>query len=361
MPSLFDPIRIGAIECANRIFMSPLTRSRGTRDHVPTPLMVEYYRQRANAGLIISEATGVSQQGLGTPFAPGIWNDQQIAAWCPITSAVHAAGGRIICQLWHMGRVVHSDFLGGQPPVSSSAIAAPGDARTYDGNKSNVTPRALAASEIPGLVADFAQGARNAIAAGFDGVQLHAANGYLLDQFLRDSCNKRTDAYGGSPVNRVRLLREITEAIAATVGPERTAIRVSPLIPMLGCQDSAAEEVFLCVADTMSRIGIAFLEVREPAPNVRPDNAPLIATQIKTRFRGPMVLNTGYDRADAMAAVANGSADAITFGKPYIANPDLAERLSKNVPLATVNVTTLYSPGPVGYVDYPRYASMPGL
>jgi N-ethylmaleimide reductase len=355
MPTLFDPIRIGAIQCANRIFMSPLTRSRGTRDHIPTPLMVEYYTQRANAGLIISEATGISQQGLGTPFAPGIWNDEQVAAWRPVTKAVHAAGGRIICQLWHMGRVVHPDFLGGQPPVSSSAVAAPGDARTYSGNKPNVVPRALDASEIPGIVADFARAARNAIAAGFDGVQLHAANGYLIDQFLRDSCNKRTDAYGGTAEKRVRLLAEVVEVIVAAVGAERTAVRVSPLIPMLGCEDSDAEAVFLCVADTLSRLRIAFLEVREPAPNIRAAGGPVIAARMRERFRGPMVLNTGYDRADAMAAVTNGLADAITFGKPYIANPDLAKRLALNVPLGTVNVSTLYAPGPAGYIDYPRY------
>jgi len=227
MPSLFDPIRLGNLDLPNRILMAPLTRGRSTREHVPTPIMAEYYAQRASAGLIITEATGISQEGLGWPYAPGIWNDAQVEAWKPIVKAVHDKGGRIALQLWHMGYLVHPDFLGGQPPVSSSARTAPDEAHTYEGKKPYGEARALREDEIPRLLADYENAAKNAVAAGFDGVQIHAANGYLIDEFLRDGANKRTDRYGGSIENRVRLLTKIAQTVAGVVGPERTGIRFS--------------------------------------------------------------------------------------------------------------------------------------
>ncbi|MET0372772.1 MAG: alkene reductase, partial [Rhizorhabdus sp.] len=240
MPTLFDPIALGAITAPNRIIMAPLTRSRATREAVPTPVMAEYYAQRASAGLIISEATGISRAGLGWPDAPGIWNDEQVAAWRVVTDAVHEAGGRIVSQLWHMGRVVHPSFSGEQP-VSSSAIAAPDLAHTYEGKQPYVVPRALGIDEMPALVDDYRDAARNAIAAGFDGVQIHAANGYLIDQFLRDGVNRRNDAYGGPIENRLRLLDEVTRAVVDTVGAERTSVRLSPNGVAQGTDDSNPE------------------------------------------------------------------------------------------------------------------------
>ena len=223
MPSLFDPIKLGALDCPNRILMAPLTRGRATREHVPTDLMKTYYSQRADAGLILTEATGISRQGLGWPYAPGLWTDAQVEGWKPVVAAVHEAGGRIFAQLWHMGRVVHSSFLGGAQPVSSSATLAPAKAHTYDGRKPYDEARALRLDEIPGVIGEYVQAARNARAAGFDGVQIHGANGYLIDQFLRDGTNLRDDAYGGPVENRIRLLREVTQAVADEVGADRTA------------------------------------------------------------------------------------------------------------------------------------------
>ena len=225
MPTLFDPITLGAIEAPNRILMAPMTRARGTRDHVPTPMMADYYAQRASAGLIISEAIGITQQGLGWPYATGLWSAEQIAGWRRVTDAVHDAGGRIIAQLWHMGRVVHPSFLGGAQPVSSSVTTAPGDAHTYAGKQPYTAARALRRDEIPGILKDFQTAARNAMEAGFDGVQLHASNGYLIDQFLRDSANFRDDEYGGSIANRVRFLREAAQALSDAVGADRVGVR----------------------------------------------------------------------------------------------------------------------------------------
>ncbi len=365
MPTLFDPIRLGQFECSNRIFMSPLTRSRASREGVPSPLVREHYAQRATAGLIISEAVGVTRQGLGWPFAPGIWNQAQVSAWRPVTREVHAHKGRIIAQLWHMGRLVHPDYLGGTAPVSSWAIAAPDNAKTYEGPKPYAVPHMLNVAEIKGIIADYVHAAKNAMSSEFDGIQLHAANGYLFDQFMRDSCNQRSDDYGGTPEKRTRFIVETVQAIADAIGADRVAIRVSPAIPLQGCVDSAAEEVFTRVAEAMRRIGIMFLEVREPAPNLRkvtpPPHTtnwpavPLIAARLKAAFKGPFVVNTGYDRTDAMAAVANGEADAIAFGKPFISNPDLVARLANNRPLAQHDLATLYTQGAEGYTSYPAW------
>ena len=351
--TLFDPIRLGAITAPNRILMAPLTRGRATRTHIPTPIMADYYAQRAGAGLIISEATGISQQGLGWPYAPGLWSDAQVAAWKPVTAAVHKAGGRIVAQLWHMGRLGHPDLMG--TPVSSSAIAAPGQAYTYDGKKNYTVPQALARDDIPSLLHDYRRAATNAMSAGFDGVQIHAANGYLIDQFLRDNTNTRTDDYGGSIEHRLRLLREVTEAVVGIVGADRTAVRLSPNGAIQGVDDSNAPALFEAAAGALSRYDLAFLELREPSPEgtFGKPSTPPVAPAIKAAFKGPLVLNSDYDSAAAAAAMASGAADAIAFGRTFLANPDLPYRLEAGLPLAKDNPATWYSQGPEGYIDYP--------
>lgn len=354
--SLFDPIQLGAIHAPNRVLMSPLTRGRSSAGHVPiSELKAEYYSQRASAGLIIAEATGISQEGLGWPSAPGIWSDEQVEAWKPVTKAVHDAGGRIILQLWHMGRLVHSDFLGGAQPVSASATTAPGDAHTAEGKKPYVEARALETSEIPRIVADYVHAAKNAIAAGFDGVQIHGANGYLIDQFLRDNSNFRTDAYGGSIENRIRLLREVTQAVVDAVGTDRTSVRLSPNGETQGADDSNPVALFTAAAAALQQIGIAFLELREVKPygNFGQTEVPRVSPDIRKVFTGPLVLNQEYTKELADADLASGLADAISFGRPYISNPDLVERLRTGAELTPDNYRTWYSPGPEGYTDYP--------
>jgi len=355
LPSLFEPITVGAILCPNRVFMAPLTRGRATRDHVSTELMATYYAQRASAGLIITEATGISQQGLGWPFAPGIWTVEQMEAWKPIVAAVHEAGGRIMCQLWHMGRVVHPSFLGGEAPVSASATKAPHKAHTYDGRQPYAEARPLRADEIPGLLSDYSRAAALAVAAGFDGVQLHAANGYLIDQFLRDGTNLRDDDYGGPIENRIRLLREATRAIADTVGAERTAVRLSPNSDTQACQDSDPEALFTAAAAALQEIGIAFLELREPGPDgtFGTSDVPPVSPAIRKVFTGPLVLNSDYVGENAEAALADERCDAIAFGRTFLANPDLPQRLRNRLPLNPDDRATWYSQGPKGYTDYP--------
>jgi 2,4-dienoyl-CoA reductase-like NADH-dependent reductase (Old Yellow Enzyme family) len=354
MPSLFDPIQLGAITAPNRVLMAPLTRGRATRDHVPTPIMADYYAQRAGAGLIISEATGISQQGLGWPLAPGLWTGQQVAAWRPVTAAVHARGGHIVAQLWHMGRVVHSSLGGGQP-VSASATTAPGEAHTYDGKQAFEVARPLGVDEIPGLIADYVTAARNALEAGFDGVQVHAANGYLIDQFLRDGANHRKDSYGGTPENRVRLLREVTQAVADAIGADRTSVRLSPNGDMQGVDDSDPASLFAVAAQALDAIGIAFLELREPGPNgtFGATEVPRQSPLIRQHFSGPLVLNSDYDLARAQADLDSGLADAISFGRPFLANPDLVDRLKASAPVNQAPMTAFYSQGEEGYTDFP--------
>ena len=354
--TLFDPITLGAIEAPNRILMAPLTRGRSNAGHVPvSELKAEYYGQRADAGLLIAEATGISQEGLGWPSAPGIWSDDQVAAWKSVTDEVHARGGRIILQLWHMGRLVHSDFLGGARPVSSSATTAPGDAHTVEGKKPYVEARALETSEIPRVIADYVHAAKNAIAAGFDGVQIHGANGYLIDQFLRDNANFRTDEYGGSIENRIRLLREITQAVVDAIGADRTSVRLSPNGETQGADDSNPVALFTAAAAALQDIGIAFLELREVKPygNFGQTEVPRVSPEIRKVFTGPLVLNQEYTKELADADLASGLADAISFGRPYIGNPDLVERLRTGAELTPDNYRTWYSPGAEGYTDYP--------
>ncbi len=355
MPTLFDPIALGAIQAPNRIFMAPLTRGRGSRAHVPTALMAEYYAQRASAGLIITEATGISQQGLGWAYAPGIWSTEQVGAWKKVVSSVHAAGGRIVCQLWHMGRIVHPDFLGGKTPVSASATTAPGETRTYEGKKKYVQARALELDEIPGLIRDYQRAARNALEAGFDGIQLHAANGYLIDQFLRDGTNKRTDRYGGSVENRIRLLVEVTEALIGVAGVERTGVRLSPNDDPQGCGDSDSATLFSQAAAALNSLNIAFLEMRasRPGSSFRPATRQ-ITPLIRRAYKGVLALNSDYSFKDASLALQNGEADAIAFGRLFLANPDLPARFARNGGLNVPHPTTFYTPGHAGYTDYPR-------
>ncbi|PNP97113.1 alkene reductase [Sphingobium sp. SA916] len=354
MANLFEPVQLGAIHAPNRVLMAPLTRGRATRDHVPTPIMADYYRQRASAGLIISEATGISRQGLGWPFAPGLWSEEQVEAWRPVTEAVHEAGGRIVAQLWHMGRVVHSSVTGEQP-VSASATAGPGDAHTYDGKKPYEQARPLAIDEIPGVIADYVRAAKNAIAAGFDGVQIHAANGYLIDQFLRDGSNHRDDIYGGSIENRVRLLREVTQAVADAIGADRVSVRLSPNGETQGVDDSNPSALFAAAADVLQQIGIAFLELREPGPDgsFGRTDVPRQSPVIRRHFSGPLILNSDYDLERAQRDLDSGLADGVSFGRAFLANPDLPKRLRINAPLNGANMATFYSQGEEGYVDYP--------
>jgi N-ethylmaleimide reductase len=351
MPSLFDPITIGAIEAANRIFMAPLTRMRASSDHVPTELMIEYYRQRASSGLIIAEATGISRTGLGWPNTPGLWTDQQTENWKPITDAVHAAGGRIMAQLWHMGRLARPDTTGLES-ISSSPVRAPyavPDKNPYG------TPRAATLDDIRQTIDDYAAAARNAIAAGFDGVQVHSANGYLIDQFLRNGVNARDDQYGGSPENRIRFMREVMERVIAEVGADRTAIRLSPNGESQGADDSDPESVFLPAAVALNAMGIAFLELREQSPTSTfgSSSVPKLSPQIRQVFTGPLMLNQEYTFESAQADLDSGLADAISWGRKYIGNPDLVEHFRAGAPLTEDNPKTWYSKGAAGYTDYP--------
>lgn len=356
MPTLFDPISFGSIAAPNRIVMAPLTRGRSDATHVPiTALKAEYYSQRAAAGLIIAEATGITQEGLGWPFAPGIWHADQVEAWKPVIGAVHDAGGRIVLQLWHMGRLVHPDFLGGAQPVSASATTAPGQAHTATGRQPYAHARALRLDEIPRLIGDYVHAARNAMRAGFDGIQLHSANGYLIDQFLRDNSNFRDDDYGGSIENRTRLLREVTQALVETVGAGRVSVRLSPNGDSQGADDSNPVALFTAAAAALQALDIGFLELREQKDfgNFGTTDVPRVSPHIRRVFTNPLVLNQEYRLASAQKDIASGLADAISFGRPFISNPDLVARLECDAELAPDNYRTWYSPGPEGYVDYP--------
>lgn len=357
MPTLFDPLALGALTIPNRILMAPMTRGRATRDHVPTALMADHYAQRASAGLIISEAIGISRQGLGWPYAPGLWSEAQVAAWKPVTEAVHDRGGRIVAQLWHMGRMTHS-ALTGEQPVSSSATATPGEAYLYAGKAPYEIARPLDVAEIPGIVAQYVLAARHAIIAGFDGVQIHAGNGQLIDQFLRNNSNFRTDSYGGDVPNRIRLLIEVTQAVAGAVGADRTSVRLSPNGETYGVDDSDPTPLFEAVAIALNPIGLSFLELKEASPEgtfVSTD-APRQSPMMRPHFNGSLVLNSDYTPARAQADLDSGLADAISFGRPFLANPDLVERLREGAPLNPVEEATLYTQGAEGYIDYPALA-----
>ncbi len=363
--SLFQPIQLGAIHAKNRILMAPLTRGRSSQPgSVPNDMMVTYYRQRAGAGLIISEATGISVEGLGWPAAPGIWSDEQVEGWKKVTEAVHAQGGAIVLQMWHMGRLVHPDFLGGEPPVSASATTAPGHAHTFEGRKDHQQARALSVEEIQRVVADYRHAAENAKKAGFDGVQLHGANGYLVDQFLRETTNQRTDDYGGSPENRTRFLREVLTALVDVWGADRVSVRLSPNGETQGADDSNPAAVFGAAAQVVEDLQLGFLELREPGPEgtFGQTDVPKQSPLIRTIYSGPLVLNSDYTAEQAAAEVEAGQCDAVSFGRPYISNPDLAERIRQGAPWAeNVNVPqSWYLPGPAGYIDYPTLEESQG-
>ena len=354
--ALFQPLRLGAIEAPNRILMAPLTRGRATPPNfVPNEMMETYYRQRAGAGLIISEATGISVEGLGWPNAPGIWSEEQVEGWKPITDGVHQEGGRIVLQMWHMGRIVHPDFLGGEPPVSASATTAPGHAHTPTGRKDYAQARALTVDEIKRVVEDYRKAGENAKKAGFDGVQLHGANGYLIDQFLRRSTNLREDEYGGSAENRSRLLGEVLDALIDVWGADRVGLRLSPNGETQGTDDSDPASLFPVAAQALDALGIAFLELREltPTGTYGSSEVPRQSPLIRQHFKGPLILNSDYTKASVQAAIDSGVADGIAFGRPFIANPDLVERLRIDAPLNEWNPKTFYTQGAEGYTDYP--------
>ncbi|MBS7663757.1 alkene reductase [Pseudomonas lalucatii] len=348
MPTLFDPIKIGELELANRIIMAPLTRTRADAGRVPNALMAEYYVQRASAGLIISEATAVTPMGVGYPDTPGIWSAEQVRGWSNITKAVHAHGGKIVLQLWHVGRISDPLYLNGELPVAPSAIAAKGHVSLVRPQKDYVTPRALETEEIADIVEAYRIGAENAKAAGFDGVEIHGANGYLLDQFLQDSTNQRSDRYGGSIENRARLLLEVTDAAIEVWGAGRVGVHLSPRADAHDMGDANCAETFGYVARELGKRGIAFICAREQAA----DDS--LAPSLKQAFGGVFIANERFTKAQANAWLAEGKADAVAFGIPFIANPDLPARLEQDAPLNEPQVQTFYGQGPVGYIDYPR-------
>ena len=352
MPSLFDPITIGALTLKNRIFMAPLTRSRAGADRIPNNLMADYYVQRAGAGLIITEATSVTPMGVGYADTPGIWSDEQVEGWKIITDAVHKAGGHIFMQLWHVGRVSDPMFLDGQLPVAPSAIAPKGHVSLVRPEKPFVTPRALETSEIPGIIEAYRQGAENAKRAGFDGVEIHGANGYLLDQFLQDSTNKRTDAYGGSIENRARLMLEVTDAVVSVWGADRVGMHLSPRADAHDMGDSDLAGTFSYVARELGKRHIAFICAREAYDGSE------IGPRLKQDFGGVYIANQQFTRDSAQQAIENNTADAVAFGVSFIANPDLPERFMRNAPLNTPDPSTFYGGGAKGYTDYPLYTDL---
>jgi len=353
MTDLFTPIRVGPLELPNRVFMAPMTRNRAP-DNVPTELMKVYYSQRAEAGLIISEGAQISEQGIGYPATPGIHTDAQVAGWKAITDAVHERGGHMFCQLWHCGRVSHPDFHGGELPVAPSAVRPEGQAFTPGGLKDFVTPRALEPEEIPGIVADYAHGADCARRAGFDGVEIHGANGYLIDQFLRDGSNRRTDAYGGSIENRARFLLEVTEAVCDTLGADRVGVRLSPLQPFNDMRDSNPEATFSHAVKALNRFGLGYLHITEMGSEAPGAAGPAFdLRRLRPLWEGVYVTNGGYDKARANAAIAAGDADAVAFGVLFLANPDLVTRFRRDAPLNAPDPDTFYGGDEHGYTDYP--------
>jgi N-ethylmaleimide reductase len=358
-PTLFSPYRLGDLELSNRLVMSPMTRSRALDGNVPSSFAATYYAQRASAGLIITEATQVSPQGVGYIRTPGIHSAEQVAGWTTVTDAVHRAGGKIFAQLWHVGRVSHSDFHDGELPVAPSALPVEGEAFTTRGRTKLVTPRALETSEIPGIVAQFRTAAENAKAAGFDGVELHGANGYLLDQFLRDGSNRRTDAYGGSFRNRARFPLDVTEAVIGVWGPRRVGYKLSPYFSGYSMSDSNPIETFSFIASELSRRGLLYLHVTEPVAGAAaaPAGTARATPILRDTFDGALIVNGGYDAGSGTAAIARGEADLVAYGVPFLANPDLPARYWRNAPLNSPDQATFYAGEEKGYIDYPALAS----
>jgi len=356
---LLSPVRLGDLELPNRVLMAPMTRNRAAAGNVPTEINATYYAQRASAGLIITEATQVSPQGVGYPGTPGIHTDDQVAGWRLVTRAVHQRGGRIFLQLWHVGRISHPDLQpDGATPVAASAIAPAGQAMTLAGPKPFVTPRALAASEIPGVVGQFAEGARRARDAGFDGVELHGANGYLIDQFLRSGSNTRTDGYGGSAANRARFLLEVVAAVSeAWGGGSRVGVRLSPVSAFNDMRDDDPLATFSHAAAALGERGLAYLHVVEQRPIA--GGQLFVTPALRRAFRGPVVINGGLDRDSAEAALRHGEGDAAAFAVKFLANPDLPERFAAGAPLNAADRATMYGGGAKGYIDYPALDATP--
>lgn len=357
MPDLFSPLRLGAIELANRVVMSSLTRNRAGEGNVPTDLVVEYYRQRASAGLILTEASPICAEAHGYPRTPGIHTPEQVAGWKRVTDAVHAAGGKIAIQLWHVGRISHPDLQpDGALPVAPSALRPAGKTFTGQGMKEFVTPRALETAELPGIVAAYAAAAINAMAAGFDGVEVHAGNGYLLDQFLRSSTNQRSDAYGGSKENRARLLFEVLDAVCMSVGNDRVGLRLSPVTPFNDISDANPQETFDYIVGELNHYELAFLDLLQGTGGMpREEWLPFDYERLRTLYTGKLIRNNGYDFASGDAAVSSGAADAIAYGRLLLANPDLVERFRRGAPLNAPDYQRLYTGEDKGYTDYPRW------
>jgi N-ethylmaleimide reductase len=354
-PDLFSPFQLGPLSLPNRVVMAPMTRNRAGPGNVPSALNATYYAQRAGAGLIVSEATQVSPQGQGYPGTPGIHSAEQAAGWKPVTDAVHAKGGRIFLQLWHVGRISHPALQpGGALPVAPSAIAPAGQAWTLDGMKDYVTPHALETAEVSGIVEDFRRGARLARESGFDGVELHGANGYLIDQFLRDGTNRRTDRYGGSALNRARFLIETAEAVVGEWGAERVGVRLSPTNPYNDIADGHPAATFATAIGELNRFGLAYLHIVEPgaddpvAAGERPD-----LRFFRKIWRGPLIANKGYDLARGNAVLRDGTADLVSFAALFLANPDLPERFRRGASFNPPDRKTFYGGGAKGYTDYP--------
>ena len=353
--SLFSPYTMGDIQLENRMVMAPMTRCRAGPGNVPGPLTVTYYAQRATAGLIVSEGSQVSPQGVGFNCTPGIYSREQVAGWKEVTAAVHKAGGKIFCQLWHVGRMSHPDFLSGNLPVAPSALPLNEEIHTPNGKKSIPVPRALDTGEIHGIVEQFRTGAIHARQAGFDGVEIHGANGYLLDEFLRDGSNRRTDRYGGSLANRVRLPLEVTKAVARAWAPNRVGYRISPHFTLHAMSDTHPRETFAHLAKELGRMGIAYIHLIEPVGGrmgtVEPESR--MAPLIRGKFDGTLILNGGYDATSGNGIIEEGLADLVSYGEPFLANPDLPARFRQGAPLNHPDPSTFYTGEERGYTDYP--------
>jgi N-ethylmaleimide reductase len=351
---LFSAGNLGSITMKNRVVMAPLTRNRAGEGGVPQSINVSYYEQRATAGLIVTEATPISTMAHGYPALPGIYTEEQVAGWKSVTDAVHAKGGKIVIQLWHVGRISHPSLLPDNVlPVAPSAIKPAGKAFTYEGLVDYVEPRALAAEELPMIIFDYVHATQYAIAAGFDGVEIHAANGYLLDQFLRDGSNHRTDAYGGSVENRARLLMEVTQAVVDVIGSDKVGVRLSPVNPFNDMKDSNPQALFNYVATALNQFDLAYLHAVEGGIHGCGEADPFDFSAFRKLFKGQYMANLSYDKAKGNAAIASGHADCIAYGVPFIANPDLVARFKADAPLNEANSDTFYGGGAEGYTDYP--------
>lgn len=356
MSDLFSPVKLGAIALKNRMVMAPLTRNRSSNDGVPNDLNVTYYAQRASAGLIITEATPISAMAHGYPLLPGIYTDAQVAGWKKVTQAVHAKGGKIVIQLWHVGRISHPSLLPNQAlPVAPSAIKPAGKAVTYEGLQDFVTPRALMREELPAIIQEYEHATRCALAAGFDGVEVHSANGYLLDQFLRDGTNHRDDEYGGSMENRARLLMQVVQAVVAIAGADKVGVRLSPVNPFNDMQDSNPQAMFNYVTQQLNAYKLAYLHVVEGGIHSGGETQLFDFAEMRRLCNSAYMANLAYDKARGNAAISSGHADAVAFGVPFIANPDLVERYQHDWPLNEADSNSFYGGTEKGYTDYPFY------